>query len=151
MFENSRAWSTLCDCIDIASRTIRAIADPSFNVNPMMCNPIPQHASRRDNGYQNTYPHPQMYGQVYPTPQYQPSYPQPYTYGTYVTPYIPGKSDPNYGLNPNAQHSGSYQTYAGYYNPQYQSQAPSNGQGVTCSFGYGGRPAQQNLGGYYGY
>ena len=93
MFDNPRAWTTVCDCIDIASRAIRSIVDPSYNLGLAMGPNIPPHASRRDVGYPS-YPQNQMYnGNVYPTQNQYPSYPPPPQYGVYPAPYIPGKTD----------------------------------------------------------
>lgn len=159
MFDNPRAWTTVCDCIDIASRAIRSIVDPSYNLGLAMGQNIPPHASRRDVGYPS-YPQNQMYnGNVYPTQNQYPSYPPPPQYGVYPAPYIPGKTDPNYGFNPNPapySQAPQYQTNNSgfkYFNPpQYQSPF-ANTQNVTYSFGPGAHmidPPPQN-GGRYGY
>lgn len=139
---NSNVWTTICDCIDIASRAIREMSS-SVYTQPNGA-PAP-HTSRRDMyvqqptyGYPNPYQRyaPQYYQQQY----YQAPYQQPAQMNSYYG-YIPGKTDPGYGLDPNRYGAYNYSTnnYGGY---PYQMQ--------TYSYGYGGQPTSGGTS-YYGY
>lgn len=152
MFENTRAWSTVCDCLEIANRAIRSIAlqQPFYPQQGYGYPEVPpQHASRRDAQYgAPVYPQQNQYT-AYPNPQYPPQFPQ-----GYATPYIPGKTNPNYGINgatAYAQPQHGHANYDTYFHPMtYQQQAPPD-PNITCSFGYGAVPIKNNNGGHYGY